>query len=110
RHDESEPRGDRSRPSGPLLDPTFDPLEDESSSTRHVVLEFAHKRRREGPMTTHTSDPSGPVGVPQESRDGPAEHDVLVESAGRRRLILAAMCVALVAVVASVSGLNVAQQ
>jgi EmrB/QacA subfamily drug resistance transporter len=61
-------------------------------------------------MTTHTSDPSGPVGVPQESRDGPAEHDVLVESAGRRRLILAAMCVALVAVVASVSGLNVAQQ
>lgn len=38
------------------------------------------------------------------------EHDVLVQSAGRRRLVLAAMCVALVAVVASVSGLNVAQQ
>jgi EmrB/QacA subfamily drug resistance transporter len=36
--------------------------------------------------------------------------DVLVESPGRRRLVLAAMCVALVAVVASVSGLNVAQQ
>ena len=36
--------------------------------------------------------------------------DVVVESAGRRRLVLAAMCVALVAVVASVSGLNVAQQ
>ncbi len=38
------------------------------------------------------------------------EHDIVVESSGRRRVILAAMCVALVAVVASVSGLNVAQQ
>lgn len=38
------------------------------------------------------------------------EDDVLVESPGRRRLVLAAMCVALVAVIASVSGLNVAQQ
>lgn len=37
-------------------------------------------------------------------------HDVVVADARRRRLILAAMCVALVAVVASVSGLNVAQQ
>jgi EmrB/QacA subfamily drug resistance transporter len=41
------------------------------------------------------------------SADG---HDVVVMDARRRRLILAAMCVALVAVVASVSGLNVAQQ
>ncbi len=41
---------------------------------------------------------------------GSEEHDIVVESSGRRRLILAAMCVALVAVVASVSGLNVAQQ
>jgi len=39
-----------------------------------------------------------------------AEHDVVIADARRRRLILAAMCVALVAVVASVSGLNVAQQ
>jgi len=38
------------------------------------------------------------------------EHDIVVASSGRRRLILAAMCVSLVAVVASVSGLNVAQQ
>ena len=37
-------------------------------------------------------------------------HDVVIDDPGRRRLILAAMCVALVAVVASVSGLNVAQQ
>jgi EmrB/QacA subfamily drug resistance transporter len=41
---------------------------------------------------------------------GVDEHDIVVESSGRRRLILAAMCVALVAVVATVSGLNVAQQ
>ena len=34
----------------------------------------------------------------------------LLASSGRRRLVLAAMCVALVAVIASVSGLNVAQQ
>jgi EmrB/QacA subfamily drug resistance transporter len=38
------------------------------------------------------------------------DHEVVVDDPGRRRLILAAMCVALVAVVASVSGLNVAQQ
>ena len=37
-------------------------------------------------------------------------HDDLVADPGRRRLVLTAMCVALVAVVASVSGLNVAQQ
>ena len=37
-------------------------------------------------------------------------HDVVIVDPVRRRLILAAMCVALVAVVASVSGLNVAQQ
>lgn len=38
------------------------------------------------------------------------QDDEVVVSAGRRRLVLAAMCVALVAVVSSVSGLNVAQQ
>ncbi|MCZ7537399.1 MAG: MFS transporter [Acidimicrobiia bacterium] len=43
-------------------------------------------------------------------RDSIDLHDVVVDDSGRRRLILAAMCVALVAVVASVSGLNVAQQ
>jgi EmrB/QacA subfamily drug resistance transporter len=37
-------------------------------------------------------------------------HDIIVADARRRRLILAAMCISLVAVVASVSGLNVAQQ
>ena len=37
-------------------------------------------------------------------------HDDLVVDAARRRLVLTAMCVALVAVIASVSGLNVAQQ
>ena len=61
-------------------------------------------------MTTQTADPSGPVGDLPEGQHDPVEHDVVVENAGRRRLILAAMCVALVAVVASVSGLNVAQQ
>ncbi len=40
----------------------------------------------------------------------PHQDDEVVVSAGRRRLVLAAMCVALVAVVSSVSGLNVAQQ
>jgi MFS family permease len=61
-------------------------------------------------VTTERSEPSGPTDTsPPELLDD-AEHDVVVESAGRRRLILAAMCVALVAVVASVSGLNVAQQ
>lgn len=38
------------------------------------------------------------------------EIDVVVDDPSRRRIILAAMCIALVAVVASVSGLNVAQQ
>lgn len=38
------------------------------------------------------------------------EHDVVIADPRRRRLVLAAMCIALVAVVASVSGLNVAQQ
>lgn len=38
------------------------------------------------------------------------EDDEVVASPARRRLVLAAMCVALVAVVSSVSGLNVAQQ
>lgn len=38
------------------------------------------------------------------------ENDASISDRGRRRLILAAACVALVAVVASVSGLNVAQE
>jgi len=37
-------------------------------------------------------------------------HDEVVLEPRRRRLVLAAMCIALVAVIASVSGLNVAQQ
>lgn len=51
-------------------------------------------------------------GAPDIELDVPSAHqdDEVVESAGRRRLVLAAMCVALVAVVSSVSGLNVAQQ
>ena len=40
----------------------------------------------------------------------PVGAEVIVDDPRRRRLILAAMCVALVAIVASVSGLNVAQQ
>ncbi len=60
-------------------------------------------------MTPH--QPSTPARADaQTSEDTAPHHDVVVESAGRRRLILAAMCIALVAVVASVSGLNVAQQ
>jgi EmrB/QacA subfamily drug resistance transporter len=51
-------------------------------------------------------------GAPDIELNVPPAHqdDEVVESAGRRRLVLAAMCVALVAVVSSVSGLNVAQQ
>jgi EmrB/QacA subfamily drug resistance transporter len=51
-------------------------------------------------------------GAPDTELDVPSAHqdDEIVGSAGRRRLVLAAMCVALVAVVSSVSGLNVAQQ
>jgi EmrB/QacA subfamily drug resistance transporter len=57
-----------------------------------------------------------PAPEPEPARSAVADHvagdlhDVVVDDSGRRRLILAAMCVALVAVVASVSGLNVAQQ
>ena len=58
-------------------------------------------------MTIAKPDPSNNGGTPPIHVD---EHDIVVDSSGRRRLILAAMCVALVAVVASVSGLNVAQQ
>jgi EmrB/QacA subfamily drug resistance transporter len=54
------------------------------------------------------ADPQPPVrrAAPPTAR----RHDVVVADTGRRRLILASMCVALVAVIASVSGLNVAQQ
>jgi len=40
----------------------------------------------------------------------PSQHDEVIADARRRRLVLAAMCVALTAVMASVTGLNVAQQ
>ena len=59
-------------------------------------------------MSTSIREPErsgGPPGAPILD-----EIDVVVADPFRRRLILAAMCVALVAVVASVSGLNVAQQ
>ena len=59
-------------------------------------------------MTIAKPDPTDEVRNPSQPDSG--EHEVVVQSSGRRRLILAAMCVALVAVVASVSGLNVAQQ
>ncbi|HEY9558518.1 MAG TPA: MFS transporter, partial [Acidimicrobiales bacterium] len=51
-------------------------------------------------------------GAPDIELDVPSadQDDEVVGSAGRRRLVLAAMCAALVAVVSSVSGLNVAQQ
>lgn len=54
------------------------------------------------PLTTTTE-----LGPPPE---GPGFHDEVIVDPRRRLLVLAAMCVALVAVVASVSGLNVAQQ
>ena len=58
------------------------------------------------PLTPHPQP-----GLEQPSGVDPAQaHDVVVTDDRQRRLILAAMCVALVAVVASVSGLNVAQQ
>lgn len=53
-------------------------------------------------MTTTTG-----TGPPAQA---PAHNDEVIVDPQRRLLILAAMCVALVAVVASVSGLNVAQQ
>ena len=59
-------------------------------------------------MTIAKPDPTEDVGGVSDLDI--VEHEIVVESSGRRRLILAAMCVALVAVVASVSGLNVAQQ
>ena len=52
-------------------------------------------------MTTTTG-----TGPPAQA---PAHNDEVIVDPRRRLLILAAMCVALVAVVASVSGLNVAQ-
>jgi len=61
-------------------------------------------------VTTQESETPGPLGDLPTAQHSPVEHDVVVASSGRRRLILAAMCIALVAVVASVSGLNVAQQ
>ena len=58
-----------------------------------------------------TLTPHPQPGLEQPSAVDPAHaHDVVVTDDRQRRLILAAMCVALVAVVASVSGLNVAQQ
>ena len=54
-----------------------------------------------------TTNPDTPRSGPSA---GQSEHDVVIVDRRRRRLILAASCIALVAVVASVSGLNVAQQ
>lgn len=66
------------------------------------------------------NDPSGAtqltskldtLGSPPDAGIAPGgAHDVVIADARRRRLVLAAMCVALVAVISSVSGLNVAQQ
>lgn len=60
-------------------------------------------------MTTTRLDTPGSTPDPETVTLG-GEHDVVIVDARRRRLVLAAMCIALVAVVASVSGLNVAQQ
>jgi EmrB/QacA subfamily drug resistance transporter len=58
-----------------------------------------------------TTRPAAPRPEPEPGRPPHAEeHEVVVRDARRRRLILAASCIALVAVVASVSALNVAQQ
>ena len=60
-------------------------------------------------MTTKRLDTPGSIPDPETVTPGD-EHDVVIVDARRRLLVLAAMCIALVAVVASVSGLNVAQQ
>ncbi len=60
-------------------------------------------------MTTKRLDTPGSPPDPETDTPG-GEHDVVIVDARRRLLVLAAMCIALVAVVASVSGLNVAQQ
>ncbi len=57
---------------------------------------------------TITKSGARPSDGPRPGSESP--RDEVVVSAGRRKLVLAAMCIALVAVVASVSGLNVAQQ
>lgn len=61
-------------------------------------------------MSIHRTGPPGSADAPPVSETLALEHDVVIESAVRRRMILVAMCVALVAIMASVSGLNVAQQ
>ncbi len=48
--------------------------------------------------------------TPTSTDAAPVVHDEVIVDVRRRRLVLATMCIALVAVVASVSGLNVAQQ
>jgi EmrB/QacA subfamily drug resistance transporter len=48
--------------------------------------------------------------VTQKNYSGPSAADVAIQDPRRRRAILIAVCVALMAVIASVSGLNVAQQ
>lgn len=60
-------------------------------------------------MTSKRFDTPGSTPDPETITPG-GEHDVVIVDARRRLLVLAAMCIALVAVVASVSGLNVAQQ
>src|SRR3954447_8420380 len=60
-----------------------------------------------GLRTEHDVDASAP---PIQSAAPPGEHGEIVTDPRRQRRILIAMCTALIAVVASVSGLNVAQQ
>ena len=54
--------------------------------------------------------PTAVVGTAPAGANAPVSPDVVVHDPRRKRLILAAMCTALMGVVASVSGLNVAQQ
>lgn len=60
-------------------------------------------------MSTRSTAPPGSTPDAETVTPG-GEGDVVIADARRRRLVLAAMCIALVAVISSVSGLNVAQQ
>lgn len=60
-------------------------------------------------MSTKSTAPPGSTPATESVTPG-GEGEVVIADARRRRLVLAAMCIALVAVVSSVSGLNVAQQ
>ena len=62
------------------------------------------------PIVAHRKHDVRLTGCARPSHDLVDTAEEVVDDPGRRRLILAAMCLALVAVVASVSALNVAQQ